>query len=180
MGFLIPGSLVRVQPGVLKSTGKPVLFSLRARGSFVDSASGFTDPSIHTEPRSPGVWREGLRDAARSRYQPGRQSCRAGSGACPATGRENVLSSDSISFVPPPGPTNVPLEPAAWARRVALAPACPAPACLQNVSSRESKRQATPTATFRDPRADTEERCKAFRHGRHLVAEQAGQHEFPA
>jgi hypothetical protein len=39
MGFLIPGSLVRVQPGVLKSTGKPVLFSCQARGSFVAPAS---------------------------------------------------------------------------------------------------------------------------------------------
>lgn len=39
MGFLIPGSLVRVQPGVLKSTGFRVLFSFQARGSFVAPAS---------------------------------------------------------------------------------------------------------------------------------------------
>ena len=48
MGFLIPGSLVRVQPGVLKSTGKPVLFSFQMRGSFVGPASILKNPQIRT------------------------------------------------------------------------------------------------------------------------------------
>ena len=54
MGFLIPGSLVRVQPGVLKSTGFPVLFSFQARGSFVAPTSILKNPQIRTERRGPG------------------------------------------------------------------------------------------------------------------------------
>ena len=48
MGFLIPGSLVRVQPGVLKSTGKPVLFSFHVMVRFVDPASILKNPQFRT------------------------------------------------------------------------------------------------------------------------------------
>ncbi|MFM8496887.1 MAG: hypothetical protein ACKOEM_15425, partial [Planctomycetia bacterium] len=46
--FLIPGSVVRVHPGVVKSTGKPVLFLFQARGSFVAPASILRNPQIST------------------------------------------------------------------------------------------------------------------------------------
>jgi hypothetical protein len=54
MGFLIPGSRVRISAGVLKSTGFPVLFSFRARGSFVAPASILKNPQISTGRRGPG------------------------------------------------------------------------------------------------------------------------------
>jgi len=54
MGFLIPRSWVRPPPGVLKSTGKPVLFSFQARGSFVEPASILKNPQISTGRRGPG------------------------------------------------------------------------------------------------------------------------------
>jgi aryl-alcohol dehydrogenase-like predicted oxidoreductase len=50
MGFLIPGSLVRVQPGVLRSTGKPVLFSFQGRDSFGVPTSILKNPQIRTGP----------------------------------------------------------------------------------------------------------------------------------
>jgi hypothetical protein len=54
MGFLIPGSRVRVSAGVLKSTGKPVLFSFQARGSFVAPTPILKNPQICTGSEGPG------------------------------------------------------------------------------------------------------------------------------
>jgi hypothetical protein len=67
MGFLIPGSLVRVQPGVLEGAGKPVPFSFQARVSFVDAASILTTPQICTVRSS---LREGVGPAFGPRHQP--------------------------------------------------------------------------------------------------------------
>jgi hypothetical protein len=67
MGFLIPGSLVRVQPGVLEGAGKPVPFSFQARASFVGPASILKNPLICTGRRSLG---EGVGPAFGPRHQP--------------------------------------------------------------------------------------------------------------
>ena len=53
LNSLIPGSLVRVQPGVLKSTGKPLLFSFQERGSFVAPTPILKNPQICTGRRGP-------------------------------------------------------------------------------------------------------------------------------
>ena len=74
MGFLIPGSLVRVQPGVLKSTGKPVPFSFQVRQSFVATTPILKNPQICTGRRSLG---DGVGLVFGTRQQPAR-SCPLG------------------------------------------------------------------------------------------------------
>jgi hypothetical protein len=59
--FLIPGSLVRVQPGVLRSTGNPALFSFQVMGSFVAPASILKNPQICAGTSASGRERAGTR-----------------------------------------------------------------------------------------------------------------------
>ena len=72
MGFLIPGSRVRISAGVLKSTGFPVLFSFQARGSFVAPASILKNPQICTgsEGLAAGLARCSARGASRHFHDP--------------------------------------------------------------------------------------------------------------